>query len=292
MPSGVRTLQTLAEPFVGARFEQNLGGLERSWENILRVGLPHLRKRIEDLYKEGEIVIPPSDLIKMAEGATDGNLHIRSPHGLRTLPIHGLFIFHDKGDAKDWAEGLLKSKITRERYISAEKLAKTIWGNYNNDDLIERHARFSMLHVADKSNEEYNDLKNTFKLQETERGNHTCECTAGCSDIKSENVACDTREDEKNERRWAALFLIRWLLKRMLCFIEATNIGSISRDGDRRTQSLFPTFEEDDIFLLLYPVPTNPIPLPWHIDDAKVRDNKKGAWHKWIKNKQRTSRNI
>ena len=64
--------------------------------------------------------------------------------------------------------------------------------------------------------------------------------------------------------------------------MKETNIKSTYRDGTKLDQDLYPSIEEDDIYLLLYPVPTSPFPLPWHIVDAKVRGNRKGTWHKWM----------
>ncbi len=281
---GVITLHTLSEPFVGARFEQNLGGLERSWENILRVGLPHLQTRIETLYEEGHLVIPPADLFEILDGSCDVNIRIKSPHGFRTLPINGLFFFNDS-DPKEWAEGLLKTKIGHENFIAAENIAKVIWSTYNNDVLMDEHAMFSNLHLEDQSKEEYISLKPKFGLKETNRSrnknNKAYECT---SKVVSEIRKYSCTQEEKAVRRWAALFLIRRLLKRQLLFIDATGMRSVTRDGKSRTQSLYPTLEEDDILLLFYPIPSGPFPLPWHLDDAKLRANKiDGSWRKWLR---------
>jgi len=197
-------------------------------------------------------------------------------------------LFWDRNsDPQKWAGGLLESKITGEHYIKSEELAKRIWDKYNNDRLIDQHAKFSKLHMEDNHSSEYEELRARFGMYQTSRGksNNTYECATGiCLDINSAKIATTNRKEEAQIRRWAALFLIRRLLKRILIFIEATGIQSKTRDGEQRLQSLFPTFEEDDILLLLYPVPTSPFPLPWHINDSTLRDNKKRGWLKWMKN--------
>ena len=96
---------------------------------------------------------------------------------------------------------MLESKITRERYISAEQVAKEIWSTYNNDVLMDEHARFSRLHVNNQTDPEYGVLRSTFGLARTGRGANTFECTARCSDIKSVKVSVDTKTEERNVRR-------------------------------------------------------------------------------------------
>ncbi len=295
MPSEVETLHELATPFLSIATKKenapiykevaiwhNLIATERSWKNIVNAALPPLRNRISYLYNQGLIVIPPCDLINIMNENTSGAIRIASPHAIRALPTEGLF-WDKVENPQNWAQDLLESKITRDRFISAEKLAKTIWSNYNDDVLMEQYALFSTLHVKAQYDTMYISLKNKFGLRQTGRGDNTYECSAQCSDIKCEEVTCETKVEEKNIRRWAAILLIRLLLKRILLFMENTSINSITRDGEKINQSLFPTFEEDDIFLLLYPIPSSPFPLPWHIVDARERDNKKGGWRKWMK---------
>jgi len=294
MPSEVDTLHELITPFLSVATENddlkqhgdsaiwhNLIATERSWENIVRAALMPLRERIAELYRQGQIVIPPRDLIEIMNGRDNGVVRIISHHASRTIPIQGLF-WDNTSNPKQWAGFLLESKITREQYINSEKVAKEIWSNYNNDALVDEQARLSMLHLTrGQSNCEYEDLKGKFGLTKTSRGKteETHECTTYCSEIRK--YGCNP--EEKAVRRWAALFLIRSLLKRILVFIDATNIRSVTRNGEKKIHSLFPTIEEDDILLLLYPVPTSPFPLLWHLNNAKLRDNKKGGWRKWMK---------
>ena len=295
MPSEVHTLRELTTPFLSVATQQgaaidaagtsiwhNLPATERSWENIVAAALDPLRRRIAFLYRHGHIVIPPADLTRVLDGATDGTVKIKSSLAYRVLPLQGLFcdFEDDKQRAVEmsaWAAKLLECRVTREQYEKATKLACTIWSKYNNDALLEAHARFSSLHFADPVGDEYGELKSTFGLIQTKRGKEgEFECTERCFDIRSGTYSRD-------ERRWAALILMRRLLKRVLLFMEETKVRSVSRDGQVRDQSLYPEFEEDDVLLLLFPVPTSPFPLPWHIRDAKLRDNKKGGWRGWLK---------
>jgi len=267
---------------------------KRTWESVLSAGVKALRRRIKHLYESGHIILLPSELMVMAEDAGHEILTMRSPYALRKLPVQGLFIdFHqdERNSAiQEWAEELLKSKVTREQFEKASMLAKRIWSNYNNDGLMNEHTKLSELHTNSQFSEKtYEDLKRKFGLDKTDRGDNTFVCTQHCSDIKSEEVACkgesqkERKKEDKIVRRWAALFLVKNLLKRVLLFIDEVKMSSKSRDGKEKIQSLYPDLEEDDILLLFYPVPTSPFPLPWHISDAKLRGNKKGAWIKWMR---------
>lgn len=288
MPTEAETLHTLVEPFLGVDF-QYIGLEDRRWESILKEGTKHLRNRIADLYKSGDIVVSLTDLIALSEGHEGHNvLTILSPHASKSLPLEGLFIDISDSDKtshiQEWSNRLLSSHITQDQYILANQLHKTIWSTYNNDLLINEHAEFSQLHLTDQSNPKYEKLKNTYQLSKTDRGDSAFQCMGSqCIDIKNAKIPSKTKKEDKSTRRWAALFLIMRLLKRILVFMNEIPMDRTTREGGIKTQSLHPSFEEDDILLLLYPVPTSPFPLPWHIEDAKARGNKKGAWHKWMK---------
>ncbi len=294
MPSEVNTLRELISPFLSIATQEekqapdntawlNLVAVDRSWKNIVMAALPPLRNRIKELYKQGHIVIPPGDLINIINGEDIKALRVLSKHGVRDIPVKGLF-WNNAEDSTIWAESLLTSIITKDQYLNSEKLAKEIWSYYNNDILLEQQARLSQLHVEGDQllSDEYIQLKIQFGLAENSRGrnNESLECTKFFSEIRKNS--CNKKE--KNERRWAALFLIRWLFKRILVFIDNTNIESVTRQGEKDNSSLFPTIEADDIFLLLFPVPTSPFPLPWHLKDTKLRNNKMQGWENWMTN--------
>lgn len=293
MPSEVNTLRELISPFLSIATQGkkqapdntawlNLVAVDRSWKNIVMAALPPLRNRINELYQKGYIVIPPVDLIDIINGIDVDVVRIRSKHGSRGIPVKGLF-WDAVEDPKTWAESLLTSIITKDQYLNSEKLAKEIWSNYNNDILLEQQTRLSQLHIEGSklSGEEYNQLKIQFGLVSNDRGqkDDSFECTQSGSEIRKFNC----NKEEKNVRRWAAFFLIRLFLKRILLFIEKTNIESVMPHGEQEVHSLFPTIEEDDILLLLFPIPTSPFPLPWHLEDTKLRGNKIGGWKKWMK---------
>jgi len=259
----------------------------RTWTSVLHAGVKALRNRIKQLYEAEQIILFLPELMKLLESKKDQIiLTIKSSHALRKLPVQGLFIDVHENDRDmaihDWVKNLLESKVTIESFIYAKKLAKDIWSTYNDDSLINDYMKLSLLHVEGGQLEsEYKRLdREFFKLKKTKRGIDTFECTNKCLDIASLGVSPAT--GGSSVLRWTALLLIRRLLKRILIFIMKTNIGYKERDASQRIESLFPTFEEDDILLLLYPVPKSPFPSIWHIEDAKIRGNKKGGWVKWM----------
>ena len=257
---------------------------KRTWESILSAGVDALRKRICKLYDSGDIVLSPSDLMAMAEDAGHDVLTMTSSYGLRRLPVQGLFIDipQDKRNSaiQEWVEGLLKTKITRQQYERASELATMIWSKYNDDNLVSEQEQLSCLHISyqgDCQNQtDYLLLKNHFKLIQTKRGKKgTLECTADyCYDIRRGSY-------DKKERQWAVLFLVRMLLKRIMLFMDRTKRTTITQDGITQEQFIKnASFEKEDIYLLLFPVPTSPFPLPWHVGNI----TKDHGWYKWIEN--------
>ena len=101
MPSEVKTLHTLVEPFMGVDF-QRVGLEDRKWSGIVYEGVKHLRRRIENLYESGDIVISTDDLMSLAESPDYQTLTIHSPFAKRRWPVQGLFI--DVPESKRYAQ--------------------------------------------------------------------------------------------------------------------------------------------------------------------------------------------
>ena len=263
----------------------SFAGTQRTWENILKAGVDSLRTNIQRLYHDGDIVVSINDLQTLASSPKHSTLTIVSRDGEeRKLPVNGLFCDYWEESEEElqaavisYAETLLKDKITITQFAKTHKLAKTIWNRYNDDILVQEHAQLSFLHShGQTTTEEYRSLKNKYGLSQK------CDsCSERAFDIRSEST-----EYTKDDRRWAGILLIRMLLKRVLMFMNnikiATSLGS-------EAHKYYPHLGEDDILLLLFPIPSTPFPLPWHIENGKERSNAKSTWTKWMNRNLRFS---
>lgn len=278
MPSSVKTLHKMAEPFVGVDFEQNLDMKDRSWEKIIEVGLKHLRNRIEALYESGHIVISPNSLMTLidkvkqekedkGEYEEDDELTITSVFTTRHLPLLGLFIDVDYPELDksskiitEWLKNLFGRIVKHTDFKQAEDLANQVWTVYNGEDpkteeLFEERQKLSLI-LSQKDNgldieeEELTRLASLFEVDGKDCNKF--------SDIRSDNYP-------KHIQRWAVLLIIFRLIKRMVhckknIFEQSLNIGD-------------PKLTEDDIWLALFPLPKNPLKYPKHDQNNRNRLN-------------------
>ena len=300
MPSEVDTLRQVVSPFLsiatqqdakpsplGTRVWKNLGTTERSWAKIIDAAVPELQTRLAHLYKMGTIVISPSDLLALAQTADHDVLTVRSPFGTRRLPVHGLFC-NLRGTAdrdqqiQGWARDLLRHRITSEHLARATTLADCVWEAYNNDVRMDEHSQFSLQHYQQLINTtEYKRLCDIFKPEQKRTriaGGSRMECSSNWASIKMGSYS-------NEERRWAALFLIRRLLKRILLFMRNVGIATTVDGQINDIQELHPDIRKEDILLLLFPYPDAPFPVPWHISNSRQRGLAETTWTKWIEDK-------
>ena len=256
-------------------------GKARTWKNILETGVKALRKRIEDLFDAGDIVITITDLMKLAENPQkDATLTIVSPHATRSYCVWGLFVDIDeekRGDEiQKWATTFLSSHITLKQLSNASKLENEVWTAYNDDTLVENMNELSRLYIdGNTESERYSLLKDQFGLAVAEEGYN--QCNANWCDIRHGDYT-------KEERRWAALFLIRRLYKRITLFMKNIEIKGTATFGET-SNALYPAVDKYDIMLLLFPIPKTPFPLPWFISDSVDRANAFGVWQdRWMPN--------
>ncbi|NQU25450.1 MAG: hypothetical protein HQ567_29555 [Candidatus Nealsonbacteria bacterium] len=124
-------------------------GKKRTWKNILEAGVRRLRSRIECLYYDHRIVISIGDLIALAANPDHEVVTIQSRFGTRRLPVQGLFIDVPEQERSKaiqaWVDDLQNHVISKEGYVAANELAKTVWDAYNNTQLIEERGQLSAL---------------------------------------------------------------------------------------------------------------------------------------------------
>ena len=261
--------------------EFGVDGQDRSWDKVIAKGVQALRVRIEKLYDAGEIIIAVDDLMALTESSKHEVITISSPHATRKLPVQGLFIDIDDSEEKNnkirkWATKLLQSVITKDQFEKATNLSNILWDKYNDDELLNDHFEFSKLHIANSHNSD--KYKKLYKKFQPIQKRNALNCSNNCFDIRF-----GTKKDYSNaERRWAALFLIKKLLKRIIDFIENTGIAALQHDGEIAIENFYPEFTRDDIYLLLFPVPPSPFPLPWHIDSGEKRDDALLNWYRTL----------
>jgi len=287
--TSVPAFQELTKPALGIDFnviEKDKEDKKRSWRNILRFGAMHLRERIKDLYLSEDLIVSINDLMTLIENPEHETLSLKSVFvDHRCFPVRGLFIDYWECPAEEmhdairkFAMELLEARVTLDSLIKANKLSKTLWERYNEDSLMEKYFQLSKLCVKQVTNsEEFMELKALFGLNEA--GD---ECLGKpVFDIRSEpNPADKASKYTREDRRWAAILLIRRFLKRVLVFMQTARVDTTIRGKQLK---VYPSVEEDDILLLLFPMPRNPFPLPWHLEDAKERSNAKSTWTNWMK---------
>lgn len=258
MPPEVETLHALVEPFLGVDF-QYIGLEDRCWASILKEGVKHLRRRIGDLFESGDITLAPSDLMALAENAGHGVLTMRSPHAVRRLPVQGLFIDvpEEKRDGaiNKWARDLMRTvMVDCEELRQAQELAGVVWDAYNNNDLVEDRKNLSLLACRKEAAKEINQAEYDRLCEAFGVANKKAK--SGCVDITS------TGDYSDRARRWAALFITRNMLKKLMQIrkrVDALRIGDYA--------DIYPTgpvLTADDLFLALFPAPGAPLILPWH----------------------------
>ena len=254
-------------------------GTKRSWDNIIKAGVAGLRERIENLNSSRSIVISPSDLLNLVENPAHEFLALVSHCAARKFPIRGLFADVPNSERNEairgWATKLIHKNVDIDAFRTAKDLAGIIWSTYNNDALMDERRTLSELHSEDKkSSDEYKKVRQKFDLARNEKSADGYVCKKSCFDIRSGG-----KQYSKEVRRIAALLLIRWLLKRVLTFMRNMELPRLPENDLAESIKSIPTLDENDIYLLLFPVPPSPLILPWHSETGD-----KTTWYNWLKN--------
>ena len=156
----------LLEEEVDGGFE-NKADKEVQWEDVFRLGLPRLRKRILRLVGEGRLHVALQDVMALLDGSTDSgsieadrSFRLSSRFRRASLPVRGLFVdIEDEAtlarECRDWAEALLGLLTpvgpggvpTDHRLADAAAIAERIWEAYSDSDLMAKRERLSELTV-------------------------------------------------------------------------------------------------------------------------------------------------
>lgn len=269
MPSGVETLHALAKPVLGLD-DKVLNSTNRSWQNIITTGLDQLRRRIQYLYENGDILISPSDLMALCKGEND-ILTIKTPYSMRRLPISGLFYdIASDGRQKaieEWAYGAIESLVDGRVFNEAKSLADELWDYHKNDvKLVAQREQLSELHLmvseGGEPSKEYNDLCGIFGVKRY-RGSDK-KCTLNIAHIMAGSY-------EDDVRRLACILIIYYCVREYVLERKCSgNVYSeeLSSDVENMAQ---------DIYYTLYPLPETPITFP---ADRGKRVSTQSGWGK------------
>lgn len=259
----------------------NLSRKDKSWRMICENGVRSLRRNIERLYKSGEIEIFIDDLMFLSQKNNKHNkLTITSPFAIRRLPVQGLFIDEEKGETRNnaihnWANKLYfftafgrtidekeeKTHNPHNFFLKAEKISKEIWTAYNDDKLLNKRCELSKL--VKKKEETGNHLtfveeKRLQQLKGEQEFNVKKDNCLNYVDIR--NVLEVPNKEKPIARalcRWVVIHLIKRLIEQCLK-LRLQMYGVDSPDNKE-----IPSISIADICLLLFPVPKNPLTLPW-----------------------------
>jgi len=261
MPQEVDTLHALTEPFLGVDYRNyGMSHDERVWSNLIKQGVKQLRKRIAKLYGDGVIDISPMDLLALQESSSREVLTIHSRYCTRKLPLEGLFIDIPQeqkyAQASRWAEQLLQKIVRKEDFLQARELADFVWGKYDDDVLIEKRWRLSLMHakkylygdeLSEDEQSELDKLYDIFDIRDKNAKNPVC--SDNCGDIRNGDYS-------NLVRRWAALLIIQRLLVRV--------VRARERCAGLKPEDNMLGIQTEDLYLALFPVAPNPLILPWH----------------------------
>jgi len=256
MPEEVPTMHKLVEPFLGVDFRDfEITPEERKWRPLIDQGVRQLRGKIAEHYWGGVIDISPRDLMGLIDDPNHEAVTVRSRFCTRRLPTQGLFVdvpqYDRAREITRWASTVFEEIVSRDVFVEAEQLADRVWHAYENDELIVRRWKLSELSAKktllkaklDEDEEgELEALHGFFGVDNTGKGKNLS-CLDKCVDIRIGDCNGPVR-------RWASLLIILRLLHRAVLANRDIAQG--------------PIVTEEDVYLSLFSVPTNPIVNPWH----------------------------
>lgn len=260
-----------------------------SWQDIIPIGMKHLRHRLEVLAKASIVTLSFADLIALSGDPTHKILTVDSRFGQRKLPVEGLFIDQPAESPQDWATRLLAEATgnvpgvsegdfatTLRDWRAAEQLCNSIWTAYCNEHLVS--SRWQLSKTLDASSDASSptaegllkafDCYQNVQTRTTKKGPNTTKTwkigksATQCMDIRHGNYS-------DLQRRWAALMIIIRLLHHHWVARNAWN--EFAADdvlwADFASE-LLSSIDTDDVYLALHPVASEKGILPWHSGDT------------------------
>lgn len=257
------------------------------WHELLCDAAPLLRDQVMQLARAGTITLSMDDVLKLSDDGTHRSIGFSSRYGRREFPVGGLFIDADVSSrpraAKEWALRVLRNDIlarldrkvaedeeeflsTKFELMQGEHLADQLWEAYESDSLVEGRCRLSELLVARgqggltaEQQTELAALAGPDRFDVANISGVPAQMTCGV------HVELRMGEFSDRARRWAVLLTIVRLLQLRLDAAEGWDIerskGKVPRRFDRRLEL---PLDARDVYLALFPVPRDPVILPFH----------------------------
>ena len=259
--ASVPELQSLSNHILGIHFDYVNTSPRRTWMNIIDAGVASLRERMKVLCERHWCIFDIGDLQALIQNPDHESLGFHSPHGMRRLPVKGLFI--DKRDETEkrkyihgWARSMIEQLSSYERLQEAEQFAKDLWEFYDNDSLVQKREELSRRLALDATAAIPQELQDAFApITDTKKPR----CSRGCYDIRSGSHL-------DSVRRLTVLEIILRLLKRC---IQARKVVEQMTPSEFRENSAMlapdrPVLNAEDVYLALFPVSESPLVFHWH----------------------------
>jgi len=266
---------------LGTMFSREERG-NKDWDSVIAAAVKQLQIRIATHLQSNKIILNLTQLLAWAsENPTDKEKQIikeriftfQSAYGVRHLPLDGLFINveADKRDEaiKKWVNELLKNFKT-DAYKTAKDASTKLIEAYQAIPVIKNRIRLSELAVklcneetlTDDENKELTKLKTEFGINDTQIIN--CVNNGDAENSNLTNKVVEYRELKTNDNKTNRLIVLFTDLKvhrvwQNFCEMNKNAVldGQISTLLKSRPAL-------DDLRAALFPMPKNPLVLPYH----------------------------
>jgi hypothetical protein len=270
---------------LGTMFSREERG-EKGWDSVIPAAMKQLRIRTESLIISGKVTPNLTQLLKYSNNDLPTKTEERvftvlSSYGIRHYPLDGLFIDKDEkernGSIKEWTSILLNSFKSKE-YKLAREAAMTLIKAYKSTTVIKNRIRLSELVVNLCNNEilnlkeidEINALKTEFGINNKQvESCINCEAAEKCNITNKVVEYRDVKTLNNMTNRLIVLFTDLYVHKVWQGFCEINKNSTIDA-GIISELKKRPTLE--DLRVALFPIPKNPLVLPYH--QHLLKDNK------------------
>lgn len=251
------------------------------WEELIPKAVANLRDRIKQLLRGGKISVSYKLLNDLTKGKLpeDRIFSFSSIYGVKDLPLDGLFIdkINDQKERRieEWGEELItayqeKVGFKYEEYETAKNASLKLIKAYQRTTDIDKRLRISEL-VAKKTRNELNDkeMADLYELSEYFGVNEQkIQAFIDGREAKYSNLESDKIRDFRKEKtgrsfvdRLIVLFTDLQLHKVYQNFCDL-NSKSVIETGIISQLREWPSYE--DLRFALFPIPFNPLVLPYH----------------------------
>lgn len=250
------------------------------WRDILGAALPQLRKRINFQITQGKIIPNITQLMRFANGNTDeGFFEFSSAYGFRKLPLAGLFA--DALKAQEKAESIVRFAKTilfnyknAKVYSDAVKSSETLINGYRNKVVVDNRLKLSELTVKScngqkltaSEKKELDNLLTEFGIGKVQLKNAIDNKRADTQNIK--NHVVDFRQEKSDNdlqlNRLIVLFTDLRMHLHWQTFCLKTRSSKMSYEAAQIISLLNGRPTIADLRAALFPIPLNPLVLPYH----------------------------